>query len=87
MRLYVAWSTTKYSDFGIILASNYYITSWAVGIEVIDLRPHIFQIACGYFSLFSNHYLFPVSFRHDLLQSLGMIGAKGGTTEFDMSPG
>ena len=46
----------------------------ALGIEVIDLRLDIFQMACGYFSLFINHYLFPASFRHDLSQSLGMTG-------------
>ena len=31
-------------------------------------------MACDYFSLFINHYLFPASFRHDLSQSLGMSG-------------
>ena len=45
-----------------------------MGIEVIDLRPDIFQMAGGYFSFFINHYLFPASFRHDLSQSLGMTG-------------
>ena len=44
-----------------------------MGIEVIDLRPDIFQMACGYFSLFINH-LFPERVRHDLSQSLGMTG-------------
>ena len=48
--------------------------SKAMGIEVTDLRPDIFQMVCGYFSLFMNHYLFPASFRHDLSQSLGMMG-------------
>ena len=47
---------------------------WPMGIEVIDLRPDIFQIACGYFSLIINHYLFPASFRHNISQSLGMTG-------------
>ena len=48
-----------------------------MGIEVIqnvDLHPDIFQMECGYFSLFINHYLFPASFRHNLSQSLGMTG-------------
>ena len=45
-----------------------------MGNEVIDLRPDIFQMACGYFSLFINHYLFPASFRHDLSQSMRMTG-------------
>ena len=46
----------------------------AMGIEVTDLLPDIFQMAWGYFSFFINHYLFPVSFRHDLhiSQSLGI---------------
>ena len=30
----------------------------AMGIEVIDLRPDIFQMVCGYFSLFINHMYF-----------------------------
>ena len=38
----------------------------AMGIEVTDLRLDIFQMACGYFSFFINHYLFPASFRHDV---------------------
>ena len=45
-----------------------------MGNKVIDLRPAIFQMACGYFSLFINHYLFPASFRHDLSQSVRMTG-------------
>ena len=30
---------------------------------VIDLCPDIFQMACGYFSFFINHYLFPFPFK------------------------
>ena len=45
-----------------------------MGLKVLDLRPDIFQMVCGYFSFFVNRYLFPMGFRHELAQSTGMMG-------------